>query len=177
MSLLSFISTIFAPRASADEYVVSDTYSQLRKQVLTYRSTVADSQAGDRVWGILMETGYPSAVVTLVAIDDGTISMYFSKGGGILGLGPHPGPQRAARSWLEMAGDYKSRATHSPGTSLPKVAHTRFYFLTKEGLLSIEAKTDDLGHRRHAFSPLFHKGHELITEIIKVNESLQGVKK
>jgi hypothetical protein len=33
------------------------------------------------VWGVLMETGYPEAVATLVALGDGTTSLYFSRRG------------------------------------------------------------------------------------------------
>ena len=36
------------------------------------------------VWGVVMETGYPEAVVTLVSLGDRTTSLYFSNGGGII---------------------------------------------------------------------------------------------
>jgi hypothetical protein len=34
------------------------------------------------VWGILMETGYSEATATLLALGDGTTSLYLSSGGG-----------------------------------------------------------------------------------------------
>src|SRR4030065_2974390 len=121
-------------------------------------------------WGILMETGYPEAVVTLVALADGTVSIYFSNGGGIIGLGPHPGPQNAGKAFLSLAQQYSKRGMGITNYPLPKPSYTRFYFLTGSGATTVEAKEDDLGHGRHQLSPLFHKGHELISEIRVVDE-------
>ena len=37
------------------------------------------------VWGVLMELGLEQGVATMVAFADGTVSLYFSGGGGIIG--------------------------------------------------------------------------------------------
>jgi len=52
---------------------------------------------------------------------------------------------------------------------LPQKARTRFYLITPKGVLTTEAKEDDLGNGRHPISPLFHTAHELITQI-RLNE-------
>jgi len=126
--------------------------------------------AAGEVWGIVMETGYPEAVATLVALADGTVSIYFSNGGGIIGLGPHPGPQKAGEAFLSLAQQYSKLGTPTAKYPLPKPAYTRFYFLTASGAMTVEVKEDDLGQGRHQLSPLFHKGHELISEIRAVDE-------
>jgi hypothetical protein len=43
------------------------------------------------ILALLMETGYPEAVATLVAVADGTSSLYFSNGGGFIGVGTPAG--------------------------------------------------------------------------------------
>ena len=43
-----------------------------------------------------------------------------------------------------------------------KNGNTRFYFVTQKGVMTIEAKEDDLGNNKHKLSPLFHQAHELI---------------
>lgn len=53
---------------------------------------------------------------------------------------------------------------------MPKVGNTIFYFLTFEGVLSVEVKEDDLGENRHVMSPFFHKGHEVIYQARIVQE-------
>lgn len=123
----------------------------------------------NEVWGVLMETGHPKAVVTLVALADGTVSLYFSNGGGMLGLGGHPGPRQTAQSFLMESQRFSEQAQPTTTFHLPKPTFTRFYLLTGTQVLTVEAKEDDLGYGRHPFSPLFHKGHELITEIRKVD--------
>ena len=37
--------------------------------------------------------------------------------------------------------------------------------VTAGGIYTSEAAEDDLGNERHPFSPLFHKGQELITKV------------
>jgi hypothetical protein len=69
------------------DYVLADVYRGLRAQAL--QLTAAQVGPADAVFGVLMETGYPEAVVSLVALSDGTASLYFSNGGGIIGTGGH----------------------------------------------------------------------------------------
>jgi hypothetical protein len=63
---------------------VADVYVGLRQQVLR----LTPDQLGNRVptdapiLALLMETAYPEAVATLVAVADGSASLYFSNGGG-----------------------------------------------------------------------------------------------
>lgn len=175
VSVFSFFSGLFVSGAIAKDYKVAESYSGLRNMVLITRPEAIGLRpnAGE-VWGILMETGYPEAVVTLVALADGTVSIYFSNGGGIIGLGPHPGPQKAAKAFLSLSQQYSKYGTGTEEYPLPKPSHTRFYFLTEGRTITVEAKEDDLGDGRHQLSPFFHKGHELISEIRAVDEQLRA---
>lgn len=169
-SFLSLFSGIFSS-ASAQNYIVADVYADLRNMVLTTKPDAVGlhPKAGE-VWGVLMETGYPEAAVSLVAIADGTVSIYFSNGGGIIGLGLQPGPQKSGKEFLSLAQQYKEYGKQTKKYPLPKVSYTRFYFLTSSGIATVEAKEDDLGYSRHELAPLFHKGHELIAEIRTIDE-------
>lgn len=42
-----------------------------------------------RVFGVIMDTTFASGTVTLVALADGTASLYASTGGGVIGGGAH----------------------------------------------------------------------------------------
>ncbi|MFZ5861871.1 MAG: hypothetical protein ACOYXR_03365 [Nitrospirota bacterium] len=174
-SVFSFLSGLLSSGAIAKDYKVAEAYSGLRNMVLTTKpEAVGLKPAASEVWGILMETGYPEAVVSLVALADGTVSIYFSNGGGIIGLGPHPGPQRAGKAFLALAQHYSKSATATKNYPLPNPTYTRFYFLTGSGVTTVEAKEEDFGYGRHPMSPLFHKGHELISEIRVVDEKLRA---
>lgn len=170
---LSLITGLFSSGARAADYRVADAYSGLRNMIF---STTPDSigvklKESGEVWGVVMETGYPQAVATLVALADGTVSLYFSNGGGIIGLGPHPGPTRAAQSFLAAAQKFSNQLQPTGNFPLPKPSNTRFYLLTGNGVLTAEAKEDDLGNNRHPLAPLFFSGHELIAEVRAVEQA------
>jgi len=112
-----------------------------------------------------METGYPEAVVSLLALSDGTASLYFSNGGGIIGAGQHERPAVAARSLVAFAAHNLGHLAEAVEYPLPLPGHTSFYVLTSNGVLTADAPERDCGENRHVLSPLFYAAQELITEI------------
>lgn len=172
----AFITGLLAPSASAADYQVAEVYSGLRNMVFSMKPDSVGIKLNEpsRVWGVVMETGYPKAVASLVALADGTVSLYFSNGGGIIGLGPHDGPHRAAQSLLTASQQFTEQVKQTMSYPLPEPSYTRFYLLTGNGVLTAEAKEDDLGNNRHALSPLFYKGQELISEVRAVDEKLRA---
>lgn len=120
-----------------------------------------------------METGYKDAVVTLAAITDGAVSLYFSNGGGIIGLGEHEGPQKACLSFLAIAKQFTSHLRPAKEFPLPQNGYVTFYFLTINGVLTYSAKEAELGNNRLALSPLFHEAQLVITQARLVDEKRQ----
>ena len=55
------------------------------------------------VWGLLMEMGFPNGTATLFALADGTTSLYYSSGGGVLGGQGHEAVRRANAALLAEA--------------------------------------------------------------------------
>lgn len=53
-----------------------------------------------RVWGAMMEMRMGNADVSLVAVAEGSTSLYFSNGGGIIGGGEHERVRAANRKLL-----------------------------------------------------------------------------
>jgi len=158
------------------EYKVAEVYQGLRQALFGVDpATVGLSRAEcGEVWGLLMETGYPEAVATLVAIADGTVSLYFSNGGGQLGLGALDGPRQASQALLEAAPRFLGLCEQTAGHPLPRCDHTRFYLLTFEGVFTAEAKEEDLGENRHPMSELFYHAQELIGQVRLAVESEGG---
>ena len=113
--LLTFLSGLFSAGALAEDYQVDSAYAGLRDMVLGINpgDIGINPKATGEVWGVMMETGHQAAVVSLVAIADGTVSLYFSNGGGIIGLGGHDGPKRAARDFLAQ-GNSRLNTLHQP---------------------------------------------------------------
>jgi hypothetical protein len=151
------------------DYVPAQVYLGLRSQALGLTSAQAGNS--DATFGVLMETGYAEAVVSLLALADGTASLYFSNGGGIIGAGQKERPAVAARSLVAFAAHNLDLLMPTVGYPLPTPKHTRFYVLTSSGVLTADAPEDDLGNNRHVLSPLFYAAQELITEIRTSDEA------
>ena len=122
------------------------------------------------VWGVLMELTRPEEVVTLTALVDGTTSLYFSTGGGVLGSGNHASVGKAARQMTavgELALEYTRPVRRYP---LPTPGNIRFYLLTFHGVHTVEYQETDLQNGQHALSALYFTGQDLITQVRLVSE-------
>jgi len=168
LAFSAILAAVVTEGASGVDYSTAEVFRELRAQALQLKAN--DAGLKGSTFGLLMETGYPEAVVTLVALSDGTASLYFSNGGGIIGAGQHERPATAARSLVAFAAHnlgHLSKATDFP---LPRPSHTRFYALTETGVLTAEVVETDLGENRHVLSPLFHAAHALIAEMREIEE-------
>jgi hypothetical protein len=151
---------------------VADSFLKLRNMALSLdpRQVGLKPDASRPVFGILMETVYDDTVVTLVAMGDGSVSLYFSNGGGIIGLGEYDEPQKACFSLLSFAQEFVSQFQSTKDYPLPADGYTSFYFLTAQGVLTATARQPDLENKRNPLSPLFYKAQEVITEARLVDE-------
>ena len=118
-----------------------------------------------------METGYPNSVVSLVVLGDGTASLYFSTGGGVIGAGQHESVRKASANFIGWANRFFSSATRAPEHPLPGAGHVIFYFLTYDGVYSYTAKEIELGEGRDKLANLFHAGHEVIGHMREIEQA------
>jgi hypothetical protein len=170
---VSLLARLLGTTPAARDYKLAENYALLRDAVFAAHpdslGMVNESAGG--VWGVVVECGYPERVASLVVMADGTVSLYFSNGGGIIGLGSHDGPQRASRTLLEFASRFLEYCDPASKFPLPRKENVRFYLFYQEMKLAAEAADADLSSDRHPLSPLFHVAHELISEIRKVDRN------
>jgi hypothetical protein len=143
-------------------------YNDLRSQVLMLEPATAGLRPTEELpdaWGVLLETGYPEGSSTLVALADGTTSLYLSSGGGVIGGGEHDQVATAAKRLvaaaqhqLEMFGPAENLAVPTDGVATIRV-------LTFAGPRAISAPEADFGEGRPALSGVFYLAHEVITEL------------
>lgn len=168
----------FKKRSDTPARVATDTspngvYSGLRHQALSAnRTEIGIVPAAEALaWGALMETGYDSVTVTLFALSDGTTSFYFSNGGGVIGGQGHEAVRSANEAFLNQANHSLQHLKRCETFPIPEPAHTLFYVLTDSGILCGGALENDLGYGRHPLSPVFHAGHEVITQLRLISEA------
>lgn len=144
---------------------------ELRRMVLTTSPRdigVTPTKEHPRVWGVLMETGYPEAAATLVALLDGSVSLYFSNGGGMIGAGEHASVRREAIKFISTAEPYVGDFTTTTEYPLPETGRVKFYLLTFSGILTGDFDEHLLGEGGHKLSKLFYAGHDVISAIREV---------
>lgn len=144
-----------------------EAVSDLRHQALTgTRETFnLDTVAtANTPWGVVMETGFTEGYFSLVALSDGSASIYLSSGGGSIGGRAHETIRRASEAMVAVAAQFQPQATVTKEFPLPKEGQTVFYLLTDAGVFTASAPEEDLGEERHAWAPLFYAGHEVISQ-------------
>lgn len=157
----------FGRKREREQTAPAEVYLGLRQQLLR----LTPDQLGDDaftdapLFALLMETAYEEAVATLVAVVDGTSSLYFSNGGGFIGAGTHAAVAEASGRWLESGQEFLSQLSAVTDPPLPDEGLTQFVAVTREGLRGAVALEEELGEGRHALSPLFYAGHDVITQI------------
>lgn len=149
----------------------SDGTAHLRSDILSAPAgRFGLSTTAGQPWAVVMDTAYDEGCVSLVSLADGSASIYFSTGGGVIGGAAHPGVRDAAAAFVHTAADYLGEMAPSTSAALPAAGHTRFYVRTSGPVLTADALEDDLGHERHPLSALFYAGQEVITELRRATE-------
>jgi hypothetical protein len=112
-----------------------------------------------------MEWRVDGDIALLVAIADGTVSIYFATGSGVIGAGQHESARRAAEAFLNTAEGHRHLLVAATQFPLPRGGRARFHHPTFEGELTAEAEERDLAARRHALAALFYAAQDVITAI------------
>lgn len=144
------------------------TYSILRHEALSYSRADLDlpePPPDSPIWNMLMETGYPGATATVAASGSGATSLYISSGYFIIGGGDHENVRQANAKFIKTANQFREHLKPCDSHPIPEVWRTVFYAVTDSGILTADALEDDLGEDRHPLSPLFHAGHEVLTQL------------
>jgi hypothetical protein len=152
----------------------AEVYSGLRRQILELDPRevgIEPSPEHPRVWGFVMDTGYTNGTATVVALADGTTSLYTSGGGGIIGAGGHATVAAATHDLLRLVEDDLDQIPADAEDSLPPADWVVLRALTFDGRRALLAEEDELGYDRHPLSPVFHAVHRVITELRLIDES------
>jgi len=147
---------------------------QLREKALTVAAHELDlvpTERRPRVWGAVMELGYPIGIATLMALAEGTTSLYFSGGGGVIGAGEHESVREAAEAFLDCVERHLGDFEPIEGTPTPRIGRVRFYVRTFDRTLGREATEDELANDHHPLAPVYHAGHAVIAAIRVTQES------
>lgn len=182
--ILIFLALILPVVSFADERNVmsenknpTEVFYGMRDMVLNLTPDEIKVEPTDKfpnLYGLVMETGYPEATVTLITLIDGTVSLYFESGGGYIGMGGVKEISDAADDFLIVGERFVDKMKKTEEYPLPDVGRVKFYALTYDGKYTMEVSEEELGEKKHEFSPLFLYAHEVITQLREYEEKRKG---
>jgi hypothetical protein len=152
-------------------------YEGLRRRVFELDPAevglTGDGQPGG-VWGVLFELGLPAATVTVIALADGTTSLYTTGGFGIIGGGEHPSVVVANRKLREAVAEQLAAFRPESTSAPPAPEDVRVRAFTTGGRLVADAAQSDLLDGTHPLSDLFFAGHAVISKLREIHEGVAG---
>jgi hypothetical protein len=146
----------------------SPTYLKLRSRILSLNPTELGLEPSDdapRVWGVLVEIGYEVGTASLVSLADGTTSLYYSTGGGMLGSGDYQALAEASRAFVNQAENHFEHMSPTAEFPLPEAGQVRFILLTYSGAYSVEVPEKLLLSGDHLLSPLFERAQQALAQL------------
>jgi len=117
------------------------------------------------VWGVLIETSHPDAVASLVALADGSVSLYVNDGNGCVGCGTDSEVRIAGADLLQIANHVVAVATPTEEVDYPPPGVARFYFLSLDGLRCAQFRIEELNSIDAKLSVLYFAGQRVINVI------------
>jgi hypothetical protein len=155
----------------------SDVFEGLRKMALgadpaSIRTPADEPWSGAAV--AAMELGVDGATATIVAIADGTVSMYLSRGGGVIGAGEHAAVRGQGQRFRTVLADSRGLLTRTPDFPLPGPGQVRFHARVGDDRFTGVATEAALRGGRHPLAPLYAAGQDLLTEIRLASEPEEG---
>jgi hypothetical protein len=146
----------------------SQTYLVLRDRIFHLEPEslgLTPSIAAPHVWGVIVETGYVVGTATIVSLADGTTSLYYSTGGGMLGSGDYAPVADASKALIIQAENYISQMASVEAFPLPTVGQVKFFCLTFSGVCYAEAAELTLKSGNHPLSPLYMLSHKTLDQL------------
>jgi hypothetical protein len=122
----------------------------------------------------LMEIAQGGGTASLVAVADGTVSLYSSGGHGTTGAGEHLAVREAAERFLQASADAAQSMTATSEFPLPQPGQVRFHVRTPAGDMTVGVPEALLRARRHQLGPLYVAGQDVLTEIRMLDEGRRG---
>ncbi len=126
---------------------------------------ISPSEDLPRVWGFMMEMFVPPTWVNLVCIADGTVSIYFGTGGGIIGAGEHDSVRKVARECLKKSEEILEHLKKFDPVHLQNEEKIKFHVFTYDGVRSDEAESNEINSGNHYLSELHYYAQNVITEV------------
>ena len=112
-----------------------------------------------------MDWGVSNGTATVVAVADGTVSIYLSSGGGSIGGGQgHVAIREAGQKFLSLSKESLPQMQKTTEYPLPDKGQVYFYVRTATGVFTARTSQEELNSRTHPLRSLGDAAQEIITQ-------------
>ena len=120
----------FFKKKETDTPHLDEQYIKFRNLIINldpdkFKST--EQRKTPDVWGVMVDIGVPEMFYTVIAIIDGTTSVYASSGAGRVGFGDHPKIAKMSQDLLKMANEFAGDFKLVSDCPLPSKNTIKFY--------------------------------------------------
>jgi len=144
----------------------------LRGQILSMSAATlglqADAEFPD-IWGVVVDFSIGEAIATVVALRDGTASLYTTGSFGMVGGERYLAVRHAAVTCVKASAEIwrEHRGAFASGDALayPQAGEMGFHLLGYEGVESVRVAEDDVYARAHLLTPIFAYAQGVLTQL------------
>ena len=115
-------------------------------------------------WGVVMDWGMEKGTATVIAMSDGSASVYLSSGGGFIGGKDQEPIRQAAQRSVDTARSVQLPPESTTDYPLPEQHGVFFYFLTDAGVFTLRTSEKDVQSPGHPLRQLGNAMQAVITE-------------
>ena len=148
-------------------------YAEMRKMWL---NLAPQPNVGEEVYCVAYDIGVERGAATVFASSDGSVSLYFSTGGGVLGAGGSERVRNAARDLLAAAERSRNLLRPASGTKLPPSGVYQVLTRMRAGTLTASLTLDELKAGTDKLLPLFRAADRVLTEIRLMKQEMDQSK-
>ncbi len=147
---------------------------QLRLTILTKSPAslgIKPTAEFPRIDAVVIDWPITPNTATIVASAAGDASLYTTSTFGVIGGVGHEPVRQAAKQAVKLADSFFNDAAPTTDFSYPDAQHVRFYFVTYDGVRSIEAPVDSVFSGKDKLSPLFGAAQNVLTQLRLVSQN------
>jgi hypothetical protein len=123
-------------------------------------------------FAVVMDFGLSDGNTTVVAIGDGSASVYLSSGGGFIGGGQlHESIRNEALKTVELADKVQPLMHATTAYPLAERGQVNFYVVTDAGVFTATASEDDVRGQHSPFSQLGDSAQSILTQYRRIKET------
>lgn len=161
----------------APEPIKENNYSALRNQAFSQcneQNHSSTNEADSNPCAVVMDWAVRTRVATVVAVSDGSASIYFSSGGGSIGGAyARPAIREAALHAVSISGKFLGGMLLTESFPLPDRGGVIFYVVTGKGVYSARASVELLSTNKHPLSELGQAMQEIILQYRLLETTVQ----